>query len=106
MAAEGPPSTPSANLSTARRGWPAGAGHDDEDTPSTCPNLPAVRCSAYADELDHDGRRPDHGGGNPSGAATSLPMPPPRRQRPRLPERIDAQRIVPEQHALLRLGHL
>src|SRR5690242_13437229 len=47
MAAEGPPSTPFADTSTARRGWPACAGHDDEGAPSTCLNLPAVCCSTY-----------------------------------------------------------
>src|SRR6476660_4194693 len=46
MAAEGPPSTPSADTSTARRGWPACAGHDAEGAPSPCLNLPAVCCSS------------------------------------------------------------
>jgi hypothetical protein len=34
MAAEGPQSTPSADISTVRRGWLTCAGHDDEGAPS------------------------------------------------------------------------
>jgi hypothetical protein len=33
------------DISTARRGWPACAGHDDEDPPSIRLNLPAIRCN-------------------------------------------------------------
>ena len=46
MAAEGAPSTPSAGLSTAGRGWPACADHDEKGVPSSRLNLPAVCCSA------------------------------------------------------------
>src|SRR3954453_23175729 len=47
MPPEGPPSTPSAAISTVRRGWPACAGHDDEGAPSTSLNLPAVCYNSY-----------------------------------------------------------
>jgi hypothetical protein len=35
-------------ISTARRGWPACAGHDDEGAPSIRPNQPAECCSKPA----------------------------------------------------------
>src|SRR6185437_8471355 len=50
MAAEGPPSTPFADFSIARRGWRACARHDGKATTSR-PNLPAVCCNAPISEF-------------------------------------------------------
>ena len=54
MAAEGPPSTPFADSSTARRGWWApgpspgtGFAHHDDGATTARPNLPAVCCNIY-----------------------------------------------------------
>jgi len=38
------------DISTVRRGWPACAGHDDEDAPSTRLNLSAVCCSSTSSD--------------------------------------------------------